>query len=120
MIEIRPLNPVHSVGDPDPLIGTFPDSVWQDLIELAQRYGFESLDIENYYPPHRYGEPVEMDAETSQRLWEVIRVVYHDDVVPPSLPPDVGRLRVKQLMECAQIGAVRGGIEIRRSREEEV
>ena len=119
MIEIRPLNPVHSVGDPDPLIGTFPDSVWQDLIELAQRYGFEPPDIENYYA-HRFGESVEVDAEASQWLGEAIRGVYHDDAVPSSLPPDVGRLRVKQLMECAQIGAVRGGIEIRRSREEEV
>jgi hypothetical protein len=117
MIEIRPLNPVHSVGDPDPLIGTFPDSVWQDLIELAQRYGFEPPDIEYYYP-QRHGEPVEVDAEASQWLWEAISAVYHDGAVPPSLPPDVGKLRVKELMECAQIGAERGGIEIRRSTEE--
>jgi hypothetical protein len=116
MIEIRPLNPVHTVGDPDPLIGTFSDSVWLDLIELAQRFGFGPPGIENYDLP-RHDEPVEVDAETSRWLWEAIRVGYHDDAVPPSLPPDVGRLRVKELMECAQIGAVRGGIEIRRSRE---
>ena len=117
MIEIRPLNPVHTVGDQDPLIGTFSDSVWLDLIELAQRFGFGPPDIENYDLP-RQDEPVELDAEASRSLWEAIRGAYHDNAVPPSLPPDLGRLRVKEFVECAQIGAERGGIEIRRSTEE--
>ena len=50
MIDIRPLNPAHTSGDRDTLIGRFADSEWQDLIELARRYGFEPPNNENYLP----------------------------------------------------------------------
>jgi hypothetical protein len=71
MIDIRPLNPAHTSGDRDTLIGRFADSEWQDLIELARRYGFEPPNDENYLPS-RYDEPIEIDAETSQGLLEAI------------------------------------------------
>jgi len=41
MIEIRPLNSVHTLGDQDAVIGRFADFEWRDLIELAQQYGFD-------------------------------------------------------------------------------
>lgn len=119
MIDIRPLNPVRRVGDPDTRIARFEESEWRDLIELVRRYGFEPLDLQTYYP-QAYDRPVEIDPETSQGLWEAISDVYKDDAVPPGVPSfAVGRVRVKQLMECAQIGADQGGIEIRRAREED-
>ena len=43
--------------------------------------------------------------------------VYYADAVPPGVPSALGKLWVKQLMGCAQIGAEQGGIEIRRSRD---
>ena len=46
--------------------------------------------------------------------------VFNDDAIPPGVPSAAGRLGVRQLMECAQLGAEQGGIEIRRSREEAV
>ena len=119
MIHIRPLNPGHTSGDRDTLIGRFADPEWQDLIELARRYGFEPPNNENYLPS-RYDEPIEIDAETSQGLLEAISAVFNDDAIPPGVPSAAGRLGVRQLMECAQLGAEQGGIEIRRSREEVV
>jgi hypothetical protein len=65
-------------------------------------------------------EPIEIDAETSQGLLEAISAVFNDDGIPPGVPSAAGRLGVRQLMECAQLGAEQGGIEIRRSREEVV
>ena len=64
MIDVRPLNPVHRVGDPDTRIGRFEDSEWRNLIELAQRYGFEPPDDQIYHPP-AYDQPIEIDAEAS-------------------------------------------------------
>jgi len=118
MIEIRPLNSVHTLGDQDAVIGRFADFEWRDLIELAQQYGFDPPDIQSYYP--RPGDPpFEIDAESSQGLWESISAVHHaDDAVPPSAPSALGTLWVKQIMGCAQIGAEQGGIEIRSSSDE--
>lgn len=72
--------------------------------------------LQAYYP-QAYDRPVEIDPETSQGLWEAISAVYNGDEVPPGVPYLVGRLRVKQLVDCAGIGAEHGGIEIRRARE---
>src|SRR5215217_3768375 len=104
MIEIRPLNSVHTLGDQDAVIGRFADFEWRDLIELAQQYGFDPPDIQSYYP--RPGDPpFEIDAESSQGLWESISAVHHADAVPPSKPatkhatleanmlPSTGRLK---------------------------
>jgi hypothetical protein len=126
MIEVRPMNPVYVVGDPDPSIARFADSEWRNLIELARRHGFEPPDIQSYYP-RAYGHPVEIGAEASQRLYEAISAAYTDEVVPyastledsntneiPHIHPElhVGKLQVKQFMECVEIGAGQGGIEI--------
>src|SRR5829696_4517029 len=48
--------------------------------------GFDPADIQSYYP--RPGDPpFEIDAESSQGLWESISAVHHaDDAVPPSAP----------------------------------
>ncbi|MBV9454165.1 MAG: hypothetical protein JOZ19_08630 [Rubrobacter sp.] len=113
MIDIRPLNPARS-GVDNP-IGTFSDFEWRELIELAKEYGFEPPDIENYYPP-QYDDPVEVNADSSWELWHAISAAHHDEAVPPSVPAALGRLRVEELMGCAQIGAEQGGIEIRRSK----
>jgi hypothetical protein len=134
MIDIRPLNPVNTVGNPDPLIAKFNYSEWRNLIDLAHRYGFEPPNDQIYYP-RTYNHPVEIDAETSQRLYEAISAVHNDDTAPYAIiiaeerstrviaRPDhdrvVGKLLVKKLMACAQIGAEQGGIEIRRSRDED-
>ena len=89
------------------MIGRFADFEWRDLIELAQQYGFEPPDIQSYYP--RPGDPpFEIDAESSQGLWETISAVHHADAVPPSAPSALGKLWVKQIMGCAQIGAEQG------------
>jgi hypothetical protein len=152
MIEVRPLNAAQTVEGRDPLIGTFSDPEWWDLLELTRRYGFDLPHVEIQYPRH-YEHPVEIDAETSRSLWEMISAVYNDDVVPysttweerteptseggvefPCEEPEetstsresahehpelhVGKLQVKQLLNCAQIGAEQGGIEIRRVRDE--
>jgi hypothetical protein len=116
MIEIRPLKPVHTVGDQDTLIAKFADFEWRDLIELAQQYGFKPPDTENYLPLLN-DDALEIDAETSQGLWEAMSTVYYADAVPPGVPSALGKLWVKQLMGCAQVGAEQGGIEIRRSRD---
>lgn len=153
MIEVRPLNPALTVGDRDPLIYIFADSEWWNLIELSRRYGFEPPDKQIHFP-RPYDHPVEIDTETSQRLWEAISAVYNDDAVPyaltweesnatsfhgrveqPGIEPEeayvmrevphehpelhIGKLQVKQLMGCAQIGAEQGGIEVRRVRDED-
>jgi hypothetical protein len=81
MIEVRPLNPVQTVSDRDPLIASFADSEWWDLLKLARRYGFEPPDIQIHYP-RPYDHPVELDAETSRGLWEAISAVYNDAAVP--------------------------------------
>jgi hypothetical protein len=81
MIEVRPLNSVRTAGDRDPIIATFADSEWWDLLELARRYGFEPPSIEIHYP-RPYGHPVQIDAQTSQDLWESMSAVYNDDAVP--------------------------------------
>ena len=153
MIEVRALNPEQAVEDRDPLIGTFADSEWWDLLELTRRYGFDLPNVEIHYP-RPYDHPVEIDAETSRSLWEMISAVDNDDVVPhstsreertdttsqgggvefPCTEPEetyvsresahqhpelhVGKLQVKQLLSCAQIGAEHDGIEIRRVRDE--
>ena len=153
MIEVRPLNPVQTVSDRDPLIASFADSEWWNLLKLARRYGFEPPDIQIHYP-RPYDHPVELDAETSRGLWEAISAVYNDAAVPyattweesntttffgrlevegvepeeayvsrevPNAHPKlhVGKLQVKQLMECVEIGAEHDGIEIRRVRDED-
>ena len=116
MIDIRPLNPAYISGeDLDHRIGVFSDFEWRELIELAQRYGFDPPDIENYYTP-QYDDPVDVDAETSRKLWEAVSAVHHAEEVPPSVTPALGRLRVEELMVCAEIGAEQGGIEIRGTR----
>ena len=74
---------------------------------------------ENYLPS-RYDEPIEIDAETSEGLLEATSAALNDDAIPRGVPSAAGRLGVRQLMECAQLGAEQGGIEIRRSREEVV
>jgi hypothetical protein len=99
LIEIRPLKPVHTVGDQDTLIAKFADFEWRDLIELAQQYGFKPPDTENYLPLLN-DDAVEIDAETSQGLWEAMSTVYYADVVPPGVPSALGKLWVKQLMGC--------------------
>lgn len=153
MIEVRHLNPVQNVGQQDPLIASFADSEWWNLIQLARQYGFELPETQVQYP-RPYDYPVEIDAETSRRLYEAISDVYKDDRVPyavtweesnttslsgtvdlPGMEPEeahvsreaahadpefhVGKLQVKQLMDCAELGAERGGIEIRRARDED-
>ena len=106
MIDIRPLNPAHTSGDRDTLIGRFADSEWQDLIELARRYGFEPPNDENYLP-RRYDEPIEIDAETSHGLLEAMSAVFNDDAIPPGVPSAAGRLGVRQLMEYGVCAARR-------------
>ncbi|MDP9458460.1 MAG: hypothetical protein CYG60_20100 [Actinobacteria bacterium] len=81
MIEVRPLNPVRTTINSDPLIGRFADSEWWNLIELARRHGFEPPNIQIHFP-RPYDHPVELDTEASQGLWEAISAVYNDDVVP--------------------------------------
>ena len=81
MIEVRPMNPVRTTGDTDPLIGRFADSEWWNLIELARRYGFKPPDAQIHFP-RPYDHPVEIDTEASQSLWEAISAVYREDVVP--------------------------------------
>lgn len=118
MIDIRPLNPVHVVGDPDTRIGRFTDSEWRSLIDLVKRHGFDPPDIEIYYP-QAYDQPVEIDPEASQGLWEAISAVHKEDAVPPGASYAFGRAGVNRLVGCAQTGAEQGGIEIRRAREED-
>jgi hypothetical protein len=104
MIEIRPLKPVHTVGDQDTLIAKFADFEWRDLIELAQQYGFKPPDTENYLPLLN-DDAVEIDAETSQGLWEVMSTVYYADAVPPGVPLCPWQALGKTAMGCAQVGA---------------
>jgi len=124
MIYVRPLNPVDIVGDRDPVIASFADSTWRDLIELAGQFGFRPPDVQSYYSPP-YDRPVNLGAETSQELWEAISAVYKDvykdgHAIPHAVSErHVRKLQVKHLMECAQIGAEHSGIEIRRGRDED-
>jgi alpha-glucuronidase len=111
MIEVRPLNPVQTVRERDPIIAHFSDSEWWKLIELVRQYGFEPSDIQIYYA-RSYAHPVEIGAETSQGLWEAISAVYRD----PEHTDVKLRVKVEQLRGCAQIGAEHGGIEIRRTK----
>src|SRR5829696_7456771 len=103
MIEIRPLNSVHTLVDQDAVIGRFADFEWWDLIEPAQQYGFAPPNIQSYYP--RPGDPpFEIDAESSQGLWESISAVHHAAAVPPSAPSALGTPWAEQTMRSAQIG----------------
>lgn len=119
MIDIRPLNPVREVGDGDTRIGRFTDSEWRGLIELVRRYGFEPPEGDQAYHPQAFDQPIEIEPETSQRLWEAVSAVYNDDAVPSGVSYAFGRAGVTRLLGCAQIGAEHGGIEIRRAREED-
>src|SRR5215203_736266 len=117
MIEIRPLNSVHTLGDQDAVIGRFADFEWQRFDRAGPTVRICPPNIQSYYP--RPGDPpFEIDAESSQGLWESISAVHHADAVPPSAPSALGKLWVKQIMGCAQIGAEQGGIEIRSSSDE--
>ena len=81
MIEIRPLNPVKAIGDPDTIIASFNDSEWRNLIDLMRRYGFELPD-EQIYDLGTYDHPIEIDVETSQRLYEAVSAVHNDETAP--------------------------------------
>ena len=51
-------------------------------------------------PP--YDHPVQIDVETSQKLWEAISAVYNDDhAILHTVPELHGRVQVRQLMDCA-------------------
>src|SRR5215218_7695432 len=78
MIEVRPLNPVRTVGDPDTVIACFSDSEWRNLIELVRRYGFKSPDKE-IQSPRPYDYPVVIDPKVSQGLLEAISAVYSNE-----------------------------------------
>ena len=108
MINVKPLNPVNVVGDPDTSIAYFTDVEWWSLIELVRQYGFEPPDL------YSYNDSVELDAEASQGLWAASSAVHNDDAVASNA---ILKSRVEKLMGCAQIGAERGGIEIRREHE---
>lgn len=110
MIQVSPLDPVYIVDVSDRPIARFTDSEWRVLIELARRYGFEPPDIENYQPRRQYDNPIEIGTEGSQALWEAVSAMYNNNAVPSV----DSILRVKQLVDCAQIGAEQRGIEIRR------
>ena len=101
MIYVRPLNPVDIGGDGDPVIASFADSTWRDLIELAGQFGFSPPDVQSYYSPP-YERPVNLGAETSQELWEAISAVYNDDhAILHTVPELHGWVQVRQLMDCA-------------------
>jgi hypothetical protein len=88
------------------------------MIELVRWYGFDPPGVEQAYYPQAYDQPVVIDAETSHELWQAISSAYNDGAAPRSVPLVIGKLRVRQLVECAQIGAEQGGLEIRLVREE--
>jgi hypothetical protein len=68
VIDVIPLNPVHTVRDPDAKIASFEDSEWRNLTDQARQYGFFTPEIRAYYPSGRF----ELDADTSKGLWQAI------------------------------------------------
>ena len=153
MIEVRAQHPVGTNRDPDPVIGSFAESEWCELVQLARRYGFDPPSVETHFP-RPYDRPVELDADASRDLYEAISAVHNDEAVPyattgeestetsgsgtvrlpgeepeeaaiireaPDEHPDlhVGKVQVKRLLSCAQIGAGHGGLQIRRVRDRE-
>jgi len=108
MISVRPLDPVHLVGDSDAAIAHFKDSEWWSSINLVRQHGFEPPDIQRYYP-QSYDHPVQIDPEAAQVLWWVISVAYDDDALPPYL---------QKLVRCLETGVEHGGLEIRRREHE--
>ena len=113
MIYIRPLHPVSVVGDSDTVVASFEDSEWWNLITLVRRYGFGGHG-HLIFEAGAYDQPVEIDAATSRVLWGATTAAYTGGVYPEGSDELV---LVKRLMDCAQIGAEHGGIEIRRETE---
>ena len=101
MIAVRSLYPVDIAGERDTVIARFADSAWWHLIELTRQYGFNPPHVQIYLSPP-YDHPVQIDVETSQKLWEAISAVYNDDhAILHTVPELHGWVQVRQLMDCA-------------------